>query len=129
MRGYMLRGDRVHSCGCVKGNLRHGFCGTHAYELWCSAKSRAKAEKLPFDIFPADIVIPETCPLLKIPIFRGKGWHTPNSPSVDKLIPALGYTKRNILVISYRANVIKQNASLEELKTLTSNLEEIFHAR
>lgn len=125
MRGYMLRQNRVHSCGCVKGNLRHGLCGTLAYTMWCSAKSAAKEHHLPFNIEPADIIIPTRCPLLGIPLRVGKKYHCPNSPSLDKIIPTKGYVKGNIHVVSYRANVIKQDASLAELKTLTANLEKI----
>lgn len=47
----------------------------------------------------------------------------PESPTLDKIIPALGYVPGNVWVISHRANTIKSDASLEELKTLTANLE------
>ena len=127
MRGYLIRDGRARSCGCVKGNLRHGLCGTLAYTMWTSAKSHVSrnGKNIPFNIDPADIQIPEMCPLLGIRLQVSKRHHSPNSPSLDRIIPAKGYVKGNIHVISYRANDIKNDASLAELQTLTTNLEKI----
>lgn len=84
----------------------------------------------PCTITEQDVHIPEFCPLLGIPLFRGsRGIHCPNSPSLDKLVPALGYVPGNVLVISYRANSIKQDATLQELKDLTKSLEKILSER
>jgi hypothetical protein len=43
----------------------------------------------------------------------GKG-SAEESPSLDRLIPNLGYIKNNIMIISHRANVIKHNGTMEE---------------
>lgn len=125
LRGYLIRDGRARSCGCVKGNRRHGLAGTLIYTMWCSAKASARQRNLPFNIEPADIIIPKICPLLGVPLRVGKKKHCPNSPSLDKIISTKGYIKGNIQVVSYRANVIKQDASLQELQTLTANLEKI----
>lgn len=97
----------------------------YLYRLWYSAKKRAKARNVPFDISPDDIVIPEYCPVLgiKLSLNRGGGFK-PSSPSVDRRIPALGYVKGNIRVISYRANEVKRDATLEELKLVVRFLQE-----
>jgi hypothetical protein len=49
--------------------------------------------------------------------FRDKrGVQTPDdSPSVDRIDPNGGYVKGNVVVVSYRANLIKTNASVDEL--------------
>lgn len=129
MRGYLIRDGRARSCGCVKGRLSHGLCGTLAYRMWCSAKSHVrragKQQAIPFNLLPEDIHIPGTCPLLGIPLQVSKKIHSPNSPSLDRIIPADGYVKGNVQVISHRANAIKNDASLAELKLLTANLEKI----
>jgi hypothetical protein len=39
-----------------------------------------------------------------------------SSPSLDRLVPALGYVIGNIHVISNRANTLKNNASIKELE-------------
>lgn len=83
--------------------------------LWQSAKERAIKLNLPFEINVSDIVIPKYCPILGIPLFKGKGKVGNNSPSVDKIDPLLGYTKDNIQIISFQANTMKSNASKEDL--------------
>lgn len=88
-----------------------------------AAKARAKKKGIPFDITIEDFILPEKCPLLEIPLTVGYGNSQENSYSLDKIIPDLGYVKGNVWVISNKANMIKNNASLEELKLLVKNLE------
>jgi hypothetical protein len=78
------------------------------------AKSRAIRDNIPFDITIEDIVIPEVCPVLGIPMFRGNGKPCNNSPSLDKIIPEKGYVKGNVRVISHRANALKGDGTAEE---------------
>ena len=73
-----------------------------------SAKSRAKKHGIPFDLTIEDVKIPTVCPILGIPIFWGSKI-TDNSPSLDRIIPDLGYIKGNVCVISYKANRYKSN--------------------
>ena len=84
------------------------------YKIWHRAKNRAKVKNLLFDIEIEDIVIPEVCPVLNIPM---------DVPSLDRHIPEKGYTKENIFVISNRANTLKNNGTLEEFKKLIVYLE------
>nr|DAP18931.1 MAG TPA: restriction endonuclease [Crassvirales sp.] len=88
------------------------------------ARRRATVENLPFNIDCTDIGIPEYCPLLGIELNKhvGEGEAKFDSPTIDKLIPSLGYTKGNVWVISRRANMIKSDATLEELELLVGNL-------
>ena len=79
------------------------------------ARKRAKQQGIPFDITESDIIIPTVCPILNIPLFRGKNYPKGNSPSLDKIIPSKGYIKGNIQIISQRANLMKLDASKEEL--------------
>lgn len=95
---------------------------TLAWIMLNSAKGRAKKDGLPFALTEEDIIIPDICPLLKIPLFRGDGKPIANSPSLDRIIPHLGYVAGNVWVISYRANSIKNDATIVELETLTANL-------
>jgi hypothetical protein len=84
------------------------------------ARDRSKKKGLPFAITAEDIHIPQVCPVLGIPLFWGEEQNSDNSPSLDCLIPALGYTKGNIFVISTRANRIKNDATLGELEKITN---------
>lgn len=88
-----------------------------------SAKKRAKIKGLEFDLCEDDISIPEVCPVLNIPIKTniGKG-NYPDSISLDRLDPDKGYVKGNVCVISNRANILKRDATLEELQSLVNYL-------
>ena len=83
-------------------------------------RCRAKANNLPFNLTVEDLVIPEVCPVLNIPIHQSWGSvdveaNKDSCPSVDRVIPSLGYVKHNVRVISARANRIKTNSTPEEL--------------
>ena len=97
------------------------------YYLWKAAKRRARTKDLDFDIEVSDIIIPQFCPLLNIPIIHkvGKGCRSPHSPSLDRIKNHLGYVKGNILVVSWRANFLKSDGTIEELELLLTNLKTI----
>lgn len=88
-----------------------------------NARNRAKKYGIPFDLSSEDITVPELCPVLGTPIAKSNGKLNDNSPSLDRLVPALGYVKGNVRVISWRANRIKSDASVEELRKLVEYLE------
>ena len=83
--------------------------------LLMNTKNRAKTKNIPFNLTLEDIKIPEYCPVLGIKLSKGTGRPASNSPSIDKIIPSLGYTKGNIIIVSYRANMIKTDATYEEI--------------
>ena len=112
-----------NSCGCAK--VTHGRSQTPEYYMFHSAKRRAKEQGIPFTITLDDIIIPEECPLLNIPLFIGNGATCDNSPTLDKLVPSKGYVPGNILVISDKANRIKSNATIGEIVLLADNLHHI----
>lgn len=93
------------------------------------AKKRAKKKGLDFTITYADIVVPEHCPILGTKMFWN---HTINgrkaqrtTPSLDRIDSSKGYTPDNIQVISYRANCLKSNATIEELEAVLNHLKRI----
>ena len=88
--------------------------------LLISAWHRATKNNIPFNLTIEDIIIPKYCPILGIKLELGgnKKSHD-KSPSIDKIIPELGYIKGNIVVISFRANYLKSNGSLSEFWKIT----------
>lgn len=108
-----LRGWRSHWPKSILPTIRH----------------RAKAAGLEFSITPVDIPVPETCPvlglLIEIPPIRpsGSGLWARSSPSVDRIDNTKGYVPGNVRVISMRANHLKRDATLEELRALVAYLE------
>lgn len=71
-------------------------------------------------------MIPLHCPVLGLPLYRNSGGAAqgPNSPSLDRIDPALGYVRGNVKVISSRANSIKSNATPEELLRVAAYYQE-----
>lgn len=82
------------------------------------ARVRAKKRGQEFSLTRADIVIPERCPVLGILLERGVGLACAGSPSLDRIDNAKGYVPGNVIVISNRANSLKSDASVEELRAV-----------
>ena len=82
---------------------------------------KLKAAKLgiPFNITIEDVKTPSYCPILGIPLIYANICSTDNSPSIDRIIPKLGYIKGNVVVISRRANRIKNDATISELQKIS----------
>lgn len=131
---FLQKGDTI-SCGSFQresvGNRfrTHGRTDSKEFDLWSAAKDRAMQEGLPFDIDLEDIVIPDVCPVLGIPIdvALGRGRRKPDSPSLDKFITEKSYMNGNIAVISWRVNWLKNNGTTEEWLRIAAwcQLEEI----
>jgi len=86
------------------------------------AKKRAESRGIPFDvstdhlmeIFPKD----GCCPIFHCTLSWGDDEGRDNSPSLDRIIPEMGYVEGNVVWMSHRANRIKSDASLAEIKSL-----------
>jgi hypothetical protein len=63
------------------------------------------------------------CPALGIPLeWGGKVYH--NSPSLDRIVPSLGYVKGNVAFLSHKANLIKSDATTAEICAVAEYLKE-----
>jgi hypothetical protein len=117
---------------CLHGNKKIAGCKSCAKTyallraknkpkfLWEAAKARAKKRGLVFEIKISDIVIPTYCVVLGIPIDWSDRDH---AASIDEIVQGKGYTLKNICVVSGRANRLKSDASLAELKALVCYVE------
>lgn len=124
--GYLLKRGGILSCGCLRGvPLTDAFKPLNkaslAKQLWSRAKSRAIKAGLPFDLDVEDVQIPDTCPILGCPLSRH---NLDTTPTIDRLIPSLGYVKSNVAVISWRANSLKKDGSLQEFENLVNWMRE-----
>ncbi len=100
--------------------------GRRIWELWYAAKCRAKVRNVPFTLKREDIVIPKRCPVLGIKIAHQTGKRqSDNSPSIDRIIPSRGYTKRNVVVVSFRANRIKNDSTMREMRRIVEFYEKL----
>jgi hypothetical protein len=87
-----------------------------------SAKKRAAERNIPFNITENDVQVPAFCPVFGTELKVGRGKFNDASPSLDKIVASLGYVRGNVWVISNRANIIKSDASIEELEKLVEKL-------
>ena len=87
--------------------------------LWLSARTRARLKNLPFNIQVGSIVIPKRCPALGIvlqsPVGKEATRAVDSSPSLDRFKPELGYVMGNVFVVSRLANIIKNNATADQV--------------
>lgn len=68
-------------------------------------------------ITEADLNVPEYCPALGILLDRHATRNTrSNAPSVDRIDNDIGYVPGNVVVVSLKANRIKNDATIEELE-------------
>lgn len=113
--------------GYQKSGKEHWMSPTafHMYKLYGALKNasiRAEAQQVPFDItrdyllsiFPED----NRCPVTGVVLKWGRVDGQENSPSLDKIIPELGYVEGNLIWVSNFVNRIKSNASVSMLKKI-----------
>ena len=117
--GLAPRRNRIREYLKRKNATRGLLCAEQLH----AAKKRAQEAGQLFLLNRSDIVIPDYCPLLGIPLFKCAGRAGPNSPSLDRIDPVKGYVPDNVWVISWRANQIKRDATLQELKQIVAGLE------
>lgn len=83
--------------------------------LYQLARHRALKKGIEFNIEISDIIIPEICPILGLPIKKAIDGNRDLSPSLDRIDNDKGYIKGNIQVISFKANAMKLTADKSEL--------------
>ena len=86
--------------------------------LYKNIKSRCKRINREFSIDLEDIIIPEKCPVFGFELKREDRQTWMCAPSVDRIDSSKGYIKGNVTVVSRRANILKKDATLEELEQL-----------
>jgi hypothetical protein len=118
--------DLTEVKGRSRSHWKHGRSGKkdQGYIMLHAAKHRAKARDIAFNLDFQDVVIPDTCPVLGIPLFRGKRGMANNCPSLDRIRLTEGYIKGNVRVISFRANRLKSDATIDELKKVLVYMEQ-----
>lgn len=108
--------DRANKKDGRARNARHYRQRHPARLMLRGAKQRADKYGLPYDLVECDLVLPEVCPILGLKLEYGLDRIEDYSPSLDRIIPELGYVRGNIQVLSNLANRMKSNASAEQLK-------------
>lgn len=104
--------------------------------LLAGLKRRSRKKGVPFDltrnylmsIYPED----SRCPVFGIEMAYGgygdgKRGGTENSPSIDRIIPHLGYVPGNVIWVSLKANWMKNCGTVEELFTVAQFYQRLLH--
>ena len=92
--------------------------------LLADARGRASARGLAFSLEIERVPRPTHCAIFGVElVYRADGRRRDNSASLDRIDSSLGYTPDNVWIISWRANQIKNDATLDELKRLVAALE------
>lgn len=131
--GHRLR--YVSSAYCVECGLTDSRRPENRFKnVLHNVKNRAKQEGIRFEITVAHVKavwpLDNLCPIMRTPLVEPTGpsrkGPRPFSPSLDRIIPELGYVEGNIAVISNAANRLKNNCTDPEVfRRLANWLEKV----
>ena len=126
-------GTRCSRCkDCEKNKSNKKYRLNPIPQLIFAFKKRAKRQKVPFDLTVEDIRdllknAGKICPALGVKMTTselGSG-DSNHSPSFDRIYPKKGYTKGIIVIVSNRANRIKTDASVDEIRKVADFYEKL----
>lgn len=101
---------------------RQEFLRTYIKHMLNRTKERAVQKGIEFSLKIEDIIIPDKCPILEVPLVIGTKDNYEYTPSIDRIDNSKGYTKDNIQIMSKKANSMKNSASIEELEKFCKNI-------
>lgn len=90
------------------------------------AANKCREQGIPFDITADDLMpAPLKCPVFgfKLDWYKDGRGGADDSPSIDRLIPEEGYVPGNVTLISLKANRIKNDSDLSELRMVADWVE------
>lgn len=90
-------------------------------QIYNQLKASAMKRGIEFDLDLVDLnelSFPITCPILNIPLKYHRGKAQDDSYSIDRRDSSMGYAIDNIVVISNRANTLKSDATIDELRRI-----------
>ena len=127
-REAILKRQRIHTLKNKEASKRYRQKKWEKQRIK-GAVHRAKAKNLPFNITeeyvksitPKDMI----CPALGIKMNTSVE-DLDSKPSLDRLVPEKGYVKGNVIVVSFRVNRIKTDATPEELMKVAIFYEKLF---
>lgn len=118
LAGY--KDNRVNTCKECQRPLNN----TYYRRTWFKSQARMKAyecrkKNIPFDLDEEYLktIWTNTCPIFGFEFVLFDKGHN-QAPSLDRIDPKGGYVKGNVCYISARANRIKYDATIEELRKI-----------
>lgn len=97
----------------------------YAKKIWKERRRVSLKNGVPFEISLEYLLsLPSnTCPVFGVTLEWGTG--SDHTASLDKIKPSLGYVEGNIVWMSFRANSLKRDATVEEVRQLLSWYENV----
>lgn len=88
--------------------------------LLICARQSARRKGYEFTLSEEHVVIPENCPVFGFPLIAtvGTGARSDHTPTIDRIDNSRGYVPGNIVVVSWRANRLKNDAPATDLRLL-----------
>ena len=117
-------GKRFTTCAqCEKDRFNKRYRVNPIPQLISGFRNRAKKQNVPFNLTVDDMKdliknAADICPALGVKMEIAKLYANDSnySPSFDRIDPKKGYTKNNIVIVSNRANRIKSDATVNEIR-------------
>lgn len=104
------------------GHIKRRKNWDKASRMLARARRTAKEKGLDFSLSREDLIpLPTHCPIFHLELiypFEGDGRRVDASASVNRIDNSIGYVPGNVIIVSWRANRIKSDASTEELRAL-----------
>ena len=94
--------------------------------LFLGVRARARKRGLPFDLTAEwveselALALENGCPLLGIEITLGTGPRSPSVPSIDRFRPELGYVQANCWILSFAANNMKHDMTIDFIRKVAA---------
>ena len=126
-------GKRFTTCSqCEKDRFNKRYRVNPIPQLISGFRNRAKKQNVPFNLTVDDMKdliknAADICPALGVKMEIAKLYANDSnySPSFDRIDPKKGYTKNNIVIISNRANRIKSDATVDEIRKVADFYEKL----
>ena len=126
-------GKRFTTCSqCEKDQFNKRYRVNPIPQLISGFRNRAKKQNVPFNLTVDDMKdliknAADICPALgvKMKIAKLYANNSNYSPSFDRIDPKKGYTKNNIVIVSNRANRIKSDATVDEIRKVADFYEKL----
>ena len=109
--------------GPLKPKKRHLPKPITEFDFWVRRNRLQRTERTQLPVEYYQTLFVTHCPLLGMELtYANCKQHTPdNYATLDRIDPTKGYTLGNVQILSFRANTIKGDATLEELKQIVQN--------
>ena len=126
-------GKRFTTCAkCEKDRANKRYRANPIPQLISGFRKRAKKQSVPFNLTVDDMKdliknATDMCPALGVKMEIAKLYANDSnySPSFDRIDPKKGYIKSNIVIVSNRANRIKSDATVDEIRKVADFYEKL----